>query len=82
MGPHCRKSEPVCVEGNLRRGASRMRAYLLATTASVALLTATAHGQDATWQGGQDFNDPGNWSPPVVPTGTAFFRGAKLFFQF
>ncbi len=60
-----------------------MRAYLLATTASVALLTATAHGQDATWQGGQDFNDPGNWSPPVVPTGTAFFGPAastSLFF--
>src|SRR6266545_4600238 len=65
-------------------GASRMRAYLLATTASVALLTATAHGQDATWQGvGPDFNDSRNWSPPVVPTGTAFFGPAaatSLFF--
>jgi autotransporter-associated beta strand protein len=60
-----------------------MRAQLLATMASVALLTATAHGQDATWQGGQDFNNPGNWSPPVVPTGTAFFGPAaatSLFF--
>jgi autotransporter-associated beta strand protein len=62
-----------------------MRAYLLATTASVALLTATAHGQDATWRGvGPDFNDPRNWSPPVVPTGTAFFGPAaatSLFFS-
>jgi autotransporter-associated beta strand protein len=61
-----------------------MRAYLLATTASVALLTATAHGQDATWLGGgQDFSDPRNWSPPVVPTGTAFFgptASTSLFF--
>jgi autotransporter-associated beta strand protein len=51
-----------------------MRAYLLATMASVALLTATAHGQDATWLGGgPDFSNPQHWSPPVVPTGTAFF---------
>jgi autotransporter-associated beta strand protein len=61
-----------------------MRAYLLATTAFVAWLTATAHGQDATWQGvGPDFSDPRNWSPPVVPTGTAFFGPAaatSLFF--
>jgi autotransporter-associated beta strand protein len=83
-GPHCRKSEPVCVERISAGGASRMRAYLLATTASVALLTATAHGQDATWLGGgQDFSDPRNWSPPVVPTGTAFFgptASTSLFF--
>ena len=61
-----------------------MRAYLLATTATVALLTATAHGQDATWRGvGPDFSDARNWSPPVVPTGTAFFGPAaatSLFF--
>jgi hypothetical protein len=82
--PHCRKSEPVCVERISAGGASRMRAYLLATTATVALLTATAHGQDATWRGvGPDFSDARNWSPPVVPTGTAFFGPAaatSLFF--
>jgi autotransporter-associated beta strand protein len=61
-----------------------MRAYLLATTASVALLTAAAHGQDATWLGGgPDFSDPQHWSPQVVPTGTAFFGtsgSTSLFF--
>jgi hypothetical protein len=61
-----------------------MRAYLLATTASVALLTAAAHGQDATWLGGgPDFSDLQHWSPQVVPTGTAFFGpsgSTSLFF--
>ncbi|TMJ79859.1 MAG: hypothetical protein E6G76_27665 [Alphaproteobacteria bacterium] len=72
------------LRGSSAGGASRMRAYLLATTATVALLTATAHGQDATWRGvGPDFSDARNWSPPVVPTGTAFFGPAaatSLFF--
>jgi autotransporter-associated beta strand protein len=49
--------------------------------ASVSLLSVVfcggrASAQDATWlstPGTADFNTAGNWSPAVVPTGTAFF---------
>ena len=54
-----------------------MRAYLLTTTAIMALLAAMpAQAQDANWllnPGSGNFNTAGNWSPPTVPTGTAFF---------
>jgi hypothetical protein len=54
-----------------------MRAYLLTTMAAVALLSAVpARAQDATWRldpltATYDFFV--NWTPPAVPTGTAFF---------
>jgi autotransporter-associated beta strand protein len=54
-----------------------MRAHLLVTTAAVALLGAMpARAQDATWllnPGSGVFNTAANWTPPTVPTGTAFF---------
>jgi len=43
---------------------------------AVCLPLASAYGQDATWLAnpvGNIFRDPGNWSPAVVPTGTATF---------
>src|SRR5262245_46468197 len=59
-----------------RRGASGMRAYLLATTAAAALLAATsAHATDGTWQGpGAEWTTGTNWSStPTVPDNTATF---------
>ena len=61
-----------------------MRAYLLTTTATVALLAALpARAQNATWNnpatvagpvaGTFNFNANANWSPATVPTGTALF---------
>jgi uncharacterized protein with beta-barrel porin domain len=58
-----------------------MRAYLLTTTAAVALLAAMpVHAQDATWTGagGGNWNTNGNWSPATVPTGTATFDNTGL----
>jgi autotransporter-associated beta strand protein len=59
-----------------------MRAYLLTTTAAVALLAATSvHAQDATWllnPGSGNFNTAGNWTPTTVPTGTAFFGATNV----
>src|SRR5215831_17516707 len=59
-----------------RRGASGMRAYLLATTAAAALLAAMpAHATDGTWQGpGAEWPTGTNWSStPTVPDNTATF---------
>jgi hypothetical protein len=62
-------------------GGLQMRAYLLTTTAVMALLAAMpAQAQDANWllsPVSGDFNTAGNWSPAAVPgvptgTGTAF----------
>src|SRR6266481_6941917 len=65
-----------------RSGGGAMRAHLLTTTAAVALLAATsAHAQNATWSttpGSSDFNTAANWSPPTVPTGTAFFGASNI----
>src|SRR5262245_7924413 len=59
-----------------------MRAYLLATTAAAALLAAMpACAQDATWSqtpSSGNFNTAGNWNPPTVPTGTAFFGASNV----
>src|SRR5215467_1833256 len=64
-----------------QRGASGMRAYLLATTAAAALLAAMpAYAQDATWllnPGSSTFNTATNWNPAVVPTGTAIFGASN-----
>jgi len=58
-----------------------MRAHLLTTTAAVALLAALpARAQDATWlvnPGSGNFNTAANWTPPTVPTGTAFFGASN-----
>jgi autotransporter-associated beta strand protein len=58
-----------------------MRAYLLMTTAAVALLAAMpAYAQDATWSqtpSSGDFNTAANWTPATVPTGTAFFGASN-----
>ena len=54
-----------------------MRGYLLTTTAAVALLSAMpAYAQDATWSSNPftaTYDLFFNWTPPAVPTGTAFF---------
>src|SRR5215831_18979220 len=59
-----------------------MRAYLLATTAAAALLAAMpAYAQDATWSqtpSSGNFNTAANWTPPTVPTGTAFFGASNI----
>jgi autotransporter-associated beta strand protein len=59
-----------------------MRAHLLATAATTALLVAaSAQAQDATWSttpGSGDFNTAGNWTPATVPTGTAFFGPSTI----
>jgi len=55
---------------------------LLTTAAAAALLAAIpAHAQDATWStapGSSDFNTAANWTPPTVPTGTAFFGASNI----
>jgi autotransporter-associated beta strand protein len=70
------KSVDFCVQA-FRSGGGAMRAHLLTTTAAVALLAALpARAQDATWlvnPGSGNFNTAANWTPPTVPTGTAFF---------
>jgi autotransporter-associated beta strand protein len=60
-------------------------AALLATTALVAvaaLLPGVARALDATWLANPnpagDFNTATNWSPPSVPTGTAFFGTSSV----
>lgn len=60
------------------RRISTKRAAWLASTALAATLAGTAAAQaaDSTWStspGTGDFNTAANWSPAVVPTGTAFF---------
>jgi autotransporter-associated beta strand protein len=59
-----------------------MRAYLLVTTATIALLAAMpARAQDATWSttpGSGDYNTAANWTPATVPTGTAFFGATSV----
>src|SRR5262249_10328623 len=58
-----------------------MRTHLLSTVAAAALLAATsAQAQDATWNAtpnSGDFNTAANWTPPTVPTGTAFFGASN-----
>src|SRR5262249_2682449 len=65
-----------------RRGASGMRAYLLATTAAAALLAGMpAYAQDATWSqtpSSGDFNTAANWNTATVPTGTASFGRSNV----
>lgn len=61
----------------------RCLAVLMATTALVAAAHAppAAHAQDATWlaaPGSGDFNTASNWTPPQVPTGTAFFGASNV----
>jgi autotransporter-associated beta strand protein len=69
------------VFGRFCTGGGAMRAYLLTTTAAVALLAALpARAQDATWlvnPGSGNFNTAANWSPPTVPTGTASFGASN-----
>jgi hypothetical protein len=58
-----------------------MRTHLLSTVAAAALFAATsAQAQDATWNAtpsSGDFNTAANWTPPTVPTGTAFFGASN-----
>jgi autotransporter-associated beta strand protein/T5SS/PEP-CTERM-associated repeat protein len=58
------------------------RAALLASVcfSAVAILVPnTAHAQDATWDGATtDWNTPGNWAPPSVPTNTATFSNTGV----
>src|SRR5262245_6703753 len=58
------------------------RAALLASVcfSAVAILAPnTAHAQDATWDGAtSDWNTPGNWTPPSVPTNTATFSNTGV----
>src|SRR5262245_33705535 len=58
------------------------RAALLASVcfSAVAILVPnTAHAQDATWDGAtSDWNTPGNWTPPSVPTNTATFSNTGV----
>src|SRR5262245_10569571 len=57
------------------------RTALLASVcfSAVAILVPnTAHAQDATWDGATtDWNTPGNWTPPSVPTNTATFSKCR-----
>src|SRR6266540_2342909 len=59
-----------------------MRAYLLATTAAVALLAAMpADAQDATWllnPATANYNSAANWTPATVPVGTASFGATNV----
>jgi len=58
------------------------RAALLASVcfSAVAILVPnTAHAQNATWDGAiSDWNTPGNWTPPSVPTNTATFSNTGV----
>src|SRR5262245_38699850 len=58
------------------------RTALLASVclSAVAILVPnTAHAQDATWDGTTtDWNTPGNWTPPSVPTNTATFSNTGV----
>jgi len=61
-----------------RSGAAALKATLLASSALcvAALITAPVAAQNATWLSNpvsSDFDSSSNWSPGVVPTGTAFF---------
>src|SRR5215468_9746138 len=62
--------------------AARGAAALLASVcfSAVAILVPnTAHAQDATWDGAtSDWNTPGNWTPPSVPTNTATFSNTGV----
>src|SRR5947209_19146228 len=54
---------------------ARLRAALLVSSA-LGTVIAPAAAQDATWLANppnNNFNDSGNWTPAVVPTGTATF---------
>jgi hypothetical protein len=57
---------------------NRPKAKVVAALLAGLLLGANAaHSLDAIWSlnpiAGDNFNNPGNWLPPVVPTDTAFF---------
>jgi autotransporter-associated beta strand protein/T5SS/PEP-CTERM-associated repeat protein len=58
------------------------RAALLASVclSAVAILVPNAaHTQNATWDGATtDWNTPGNWTPPSVPTNTATFSNSGV----
>jgi autotransporter-associated beta strand protein/T5SS/PEP-CTERM-associated repeat protein len=58
------------------------RAALLASVcfSAVAILVPNAaHAQNATWDGATtDWNTPGNWTPPSVPTNTATFSNTGV----
>jgi len=58
------------------------RAALLASVcfSAVAILVPNAaHAQDATWDGAtSDWNTPGNWTPPSVPTNMATFSNTGV----
>ena len=60
------------------RRKNRTKAKVVAALLAGLLLGANAaHSLDAIWSlnpiAGDNFNNPGNWLPPVVPTDTAFF---------
>ncbi|WP_395709007.1 autotransporter domain-containing protein [Reyranella sp.] len=55
---------------------NRLKRIAVNGALAVCLPLAPAYAQDATWLAnpvGNIFRDPGNWSPAVVPTGTATF---------
>lgn len=61
-----------------KRGGRALRLALLAGTA---LALTPARAQDATWgaaPGSGNFDDAANWTPAVVPTGTAFFGASTV----
>jgi len=63
---------------------ARLRAGLLASSA-LAAVVAPAAAQNATWLANppnNNFNDSGNWTPAVVPTGTATFGASTQTFLF
>src|ERR1700744_3268453 len=66
---------PESFRATRARGLSRKAGTLLGTLlATTALGVTAARAQNATWQSTSgDWNDPANWSPNSVPTGTATF---------
>src|SRR5262249_20129230 len=65
-----------------RRSRRGLRRHFLPTDAGAGLPPAIpAHAQDAPWStapGSSDFNTAANWTPPAVPTGTAFFGASNI----
>jgi autotransporter-associated beta strand protein len=62
-------------DASLARWRSRRGLRIAALLAGLSLSAVAAHAQNATWNlnATGDFNTPTNWTPAMVPTGTAFF---------
>lgn len=59
----------------------RRRAHSGAAALAAITLCTAAHAQDATWKAAPlngDYNNSANWTPGVVPTGTAFFNTSNI----